>query len=132
VDALSIYNLLFEVDALCIFLNGIWNEDERKEREQSGLTSRGPNPSSIRFLTRLFSCSSFFCFVYRRKRHAVLICLAQIAEGCVKQMRKHTKTLVDMCMAGVQDPHGKVRWAACQALGQLCTDLGPDIQVRKG
>ena len=22
----------------------------------------------------------------------------------------------------------QVRWAACQALGQMCTDLGPDLQ----
>lgn len=38
-----------------------------------------------------------------------------------------------MCIAcnviqGLQDPHPKVRWAACQAVGQMCTDLGPDIQ----
>ena len=25
-----------------------------------------------------------------------------------------------------------MRWAACQALGQMCTDLGPDIQERAG
>ena len=31
-------------------------------------------------------------------------------------------------MQGLQDPHAKVRWAACQALGQMCTDLGPNIQ----
>jgi vesicle coat complex subunit len=31
-------------------------------------------------------------------------------------------------MQGLQDPHAKVRWAACQAVGQMCTDLGPDIQ----
>ena len=29
---------------------------------------------------------------------------------------------------GAADPHPRVRWAACQALGQLCTDLGPDLQ----
>ncbi len=29
---------------------------------------------------------------------------------------------------GLQDQHAKVRWAACQALGQMCTDLGPDLQ----
>jgi importin-5 len=32
---------------------------------------------------------------------------------------------------GLQDPSAKVRWAACQALGQMCTDLGPDIQTAK-
>ena len=29
---------------------------------------------------------------------------------------------------GLTDQHPKVRWAACQALGQMCTDLGPDLQ----
>lgn len=29
---------------------------------------------------------------------------------------------------GLQDQHPKVRWAACQAVGQMCTDLGPDFQ----
>lgn len=29
---------------------------------------------------------------------------------------------------GLRDPDAHVRWAACQALGQMCTDLGPDLQ----
>ena len=29
---------------------------------------------------------------------------------------------------GLRDQHPKVRWAACQAVGQMCTDLGPDFQ----
>lgn len=65
-----------------------------------------------------------------QQRHAALICLAQIAEGCAKVMlqNKQVTGLVQMCKQGLQDPHAKVRWAACQAVGQMCTDLGPDIQ----
>jgi hypothetical protein len=116
-----------------------------------------------------------------KKRHATLICLAQIAEGCNKVMAKQLGPLTDMCLTGLQDSHPKVRngggkesatmclfrrrieeelfksclptvrsralscvltppasppslscaqvrWAACQALGQMCTDLGPDLQ----
>lgn len=33
-----------------------------------------------------------------RKRHAALICLAQIAEGCVKVMQNQLDGLVDLCM----------------------------------
>ena len=44
----------------------------------------------------------------------------------------HVYLLSDTCsvahLQGLQDPHAKVRWAACQALGQMCTDLGPNIQ----
>lgn len=36
--------------------------------------------------------------------------------------------LTDMCMRGLGDQQPHVRWAACQALGQMCSDLGPDIQ----
>ena len=65
-----------------------------------------------------------------KKRHAALICLAQIAEGCAKVMRERSVMdgLVQLCLVGAQDPHAKVRWASCQALGQLCSDLGPRLQ----
>lgn len=33
---------------------------------------------------------------------------------------------------GAMDKHPRVRWASCQALGQMCTDLGPDLQVPAG
>lgn len=66
------------------------------------------------------------------KRHAALICLAQIAEGCVKVMVDEVEKLVALCLLGARDGTPKVRWAACQALGQLCTDLGPDLQVWRG
>ena len=38
-------------------------------------------------------------------------------------------SLVLDCAQGLTDQHPKVRWAACQALGQMCTDLGPDLQT---
>lgn len=65
-----------------------------------------------------------------RKRHAALMCLAQIAEGCVKVMSDGDvmAQLVDLCLKGAADQNAKVRWAGCQAIGQLCTDLGPDLQ----
>ncbi|MEW5314066.1 MAG: hypothetical protein WDW38_005590 [Sanguina aurantia] len=46
----------------------------------------------------------------------------------VAVMAGQLSVLVDMCVTGLSDPHPKVRWAACQAIGQMCTDLGPDMQ----
>ena len=67
-----------------------------------------------------------------RKRHAVMIALAQIAEGCQKLMLKQgISSTTDICVRCIQDPHPKVRWAACQAIGQLSTDLGPDLQLQE-
>jgi len=44
-----------------------------------------------------------------RKRHAALICLAQIAEGCAKVMSSQLPVLTDMCVKGLADPHPKAR-----------------------
>ncbi|KDD75633.1 hypothetical protein H632_c581p1, partial [Helicosporidium sp. ATCC 50920] len=63
-----------------------------------------------------------------QSRAAALIALAQIAEGCAKVMAREAGPLCDLCVRGAQDAHARVRWASCQALGQLCTDLGPDLQ----
>ncbi|KAJ9541237.1 hypothetical protein OSB04_027743 [Centaurea solstitialis] len=63
-----------------------------------------------------------------QKHHAALIALAQIAEGCSKVMTKNLEQVVSMVLNSFQDPHPRVRWAAINAIGQLSTDLGPDLQ----
>lgn len=65
-----------------------------------------------------------------QKHHAALIALAQIAEGCAKVMIKNLEQVVNMVLNSFQDPHPRVRWAAINAIGQLSTDLGPDLQVQ--
>ncbi|KAK1281696.1 hypothetical protein QJS10_CPB22g01251 [Acorus calamus] len=65
-----------------------------------------------------------------QKRHATLITLAQIAEGCSKVMVKNLEQVVNMVLNAFQDPHARVRWAAINAIGQLSTDLGPDLQMQ--
>ncbi|KAH9315236.1 hypothetical protein KI387_023863 [Taxus chinensis] len=63
-----------------------------------------------------------------RKKHAALITLAQIAEGCDKVMTKNLEPVVNMIMNSFRDPHPRVRWASINALGQLSTDLDPGLQ----
>ncbi|KAI7749199.1 hypothetical protein M8C21_028254, partial [Ambrosia artemisiifolia] len=65
-----------------------------------------------------------------QKHHAALIAQAQIAEGCSKVMIKNLEQVVSMVLNSFQDPHPRVRWAAINAIGQLATDLGPDLQVQ--
>ena len=36
---------------------------------------------------------------------------------------------MSMVLKSFQDPHPRVRWAAINAIGQLSTDLGPELQV---
>jgi hypothetical protein len=52
-----------------------------------------------------------------RKRHAALICLAQIAEGCAKVMGEQLGPLVGMCLQGLSDPHPRVGGVARGGLG---------------
>lgn len=44
----------------------------------------------------------------------------------------YLEQLARMCVMGLGDAEPHVRWAACQALGQMCTDLGPELQVGWG
>jgi hypothetical protein len=43
------------------------------------------------------------------------------------EMRDVTQ-IVDQLIARFNDPHPRVRWAAINAMGQLETDLGPELQ----
>lgn len=45
-------------------------------------------------------------------------------------MIKNLEQVVSMVLKSFHDPHPRVRWAAINAVGQLSTDLGPDLQVR--
>ncbi|KAL0911444.1 hypothetical protein M5K25_019586 [Dendrobium thyrsiflorum] len=65
-----------------------------------------------------------------QKHHAALITLAQIAEGCSKVLIKNLEQVVTMVLNSFQHPHPRVRWAAINAIRQLSTDLGPDLQVQ--
>ncbi|XP_044979842.1 importin-5-like [Hordeum vulgare subsp. vulgare] len=63
-----------------------------------------------------------------KRRHAALMTISQIAEGCAKVMTKNLDQVVGMVLNSFQDPHPRVRWAAINAVGQLSTDLGPELQ----
>ncbi|KAI0497983.1 hypothetical protein KFK09_021224 [Dendrobium nobile] len=65
-----------------------------------------------------------------QKHHAALITLALIAEGCSKVLIKNLEQVVTMALNSFQHPHPRVRWAAINAIRQLSTDLGPDLQVQ--
>ncbi|MCD7457319.1 hypothetical protein HAX54_034868 [Datura stramonium] len=62
------------------------------------------------------------------KRHAALIALPKIAEGCSKVMIKNLEQVLNMVINCFQDPHPRVRWAACRAIDQFSSDLSPHLQ----
>lgn len=79
-------------------------------------------PTAFTYLPRLMASSDW------RQRHASLMAISSIAEGCEKYMKAELSRVLDMVLPCLNDPHPRVRWAACNAVGQLSTDLAPTIQ----
>lgn len=65
-----------------------------------------------------------------KQRYAALMAISAIGEGCHKQM----ETMLDQIMQGVlnflRDPHPRVRYAACNAIGQMSTDFAPTFEKK--
>ncbi|KDR17150.1 importin-5 isoform X1 [Zootermopsis nevadensis] len=60
-----------------------------------------------------------------RYRHAALMALSAVGEGCHKQMEAMLPQIMDGVLSFLQDPHPRVRYAACNAIGQMSTDFAP-------
>eukprot|EP00053_Salpingoeca_punica_P016388 m.154222 g.154222 ORF g.154222 m.154222 type:complete len:1113 (+) comp16954_c0_seq1:146-3484(+) len=58
-------------------------------------------------------------------RHAALMVISCCAEGCRKKMQPHLGDLVNLILPLASDPHPRVRFALCNALGQLASDFAP-------
>ncbi|KAG6909546.1 hypothetical protein DXG01_016939 [Tephrocybe rancida] len=65
-----------------------------------------------------------------RVRHAGLMAIAAIGEGTGKVMLEQLGKVVDLVTPMFRDSHPRVRYAACQCVGQLCTDLEEVIQEK--
>lgn len=65
-----------------------------------------------------------------RYRHAGLMAISAVGEGCHKQMLNILPTLVDSILPFLTDQHPRVRYAACNALGQLSTDFSERFQQK--
>ncbi|KAI0761084.1 ARM repeat-containing protein [Trametes elegans] len=65
-----------------------------------------------------------------RLRHAGLMAIASIAEGTSKVMQQELGKIIELVTPMFKDPHPRVRHAACQCIGQLCTDLEEVVQEK--
>ncbi|KAJ3791198.1 armadillo-type protein [Lentinula aff. detonsa] len=63
-----------------------------------------------------------------RSRHAGLMAIAAIAEGTGKVMAHELGRVVELVVPMFKDSHPRVRYAACQCVGQLCTDIEEVIE----
>ncbi len=65
-----------------------------------------------------------------RQRYAALIAISLVAEGCQKVLLPHLASLLDLLLPSFADSHPRVRFAACQCIGQMCTDFAPQLQAK--
>lgn len=63
-------------------------------------------------------------------RYAGLMTLSSTAEGAHKQMESYLDQMVDGIIGFLKDPHPRVRYAACNCIGQMATDFAPTFQKK--
>ncbi|KAI9685217.1 MAG: hypothetical protein M1820_010831 [Bogoriella megaspora] len=63
-----------------------------------------------------------------RDRHAALMAISAISEGCRELMEGELDKVLDLVVPALRDPHPRVRWAGCNALGQMSTDFAGVMQ----
>jgi importin-5 len=63
-----------------------------------------------------------------RDRHAALMAISAISEGCRDHMIGELRQVLDLVVPALKDPHPRVRWAGCNALGQMSTDFATTMQ----
>eukprot|EP00096_Caligus_rogercresseyi_P013318 TRINITY_DN5993_c0_g1_i1.p1 TRINITY_DN5993_c0_g1~~TRINITY_DN5993_c0_g1_i1.p1 ORF type:complete len:1098 (-),score=338.86 TRINITY_DN5993_c0_g1_i1:478-3771(-) len=63
-------------------------------------------------------------------RHAALMAISASGEGCHKQMEEYLPQIMEGVMNFVNDPHPRVRYACCNAIGQMSTDFAPVFEKK--
>ncbi|VDN60043.1 unnamed protein product [Dracunculus medinensis] len=65
-----------------------------------------------------------------KNRHAAIMGLSTVGEGCKRQMEPMIVDIVDNILPFINDPHPRVRYAVCNALGQMSSDFEPTLQKK--
>lgn len=81
-------------------------------------------PPTFNWLPRMMTSSAW------RDRHAALMAISAISEGCRELMIGELDKVLDLVLPALRDPHPRVRWAGCNALGQMSTDFAGPMQEK--
>ncbi|KAK5125268.1 hypothetical protein LTR85_000944 [Meristemomyces frigidus] len=81
-------------------------------------------PPTFTWLPRMITSGSW------RDRHAALMAISAISEGCQELMEGELDKVLDLVVPALNDPHPRVRWAGCNALGQMSTDFKGTMQTK--
>lgn len=81
-------------------------------------------PATFNWLPRMMVSSAW------RDRHAALMAISAISEGCRDLMIGELDKVLDLVVPALKDPHSRVRYAGCNALGQMSTDFAGTMQEK--
>lgn len=119
--------------------NSEWNrgeefDDEDEEKDiGAGCLDRLALSIKDPVITVLFSENAIPAMLSHadwKVRHAAILAISLVGEGCVGIMKKNLDNILQFILPGFQDPHERVRWAACNTIGQMSTDFCPTLQKR--
>ncbi|KAK2749664.1 hypothetical protein FQN57_005886 [Myotisia sp. PD_48] len=79
-------------------------------------------PVTFNWVPRMMSSATW------RDRHAALMAISAISEGCRDLMVGELDQVLALVVPALQDPHPRVRFAGCNALGQMSTDFAGTMQ----
>ncbi|KAJ2741550.1 importin subunit beta-3 [Coemansia sp. BCRC 34301] len=81
-------------------------------------------PIAFNFIPQMLASSDW------RQRHAALMAVSSIGEGCYKIMRGELQKILELIVPFFKDPHARVRHAVCNCVGQMSTDFSPQLQEK--
>ncbi|ODV60199.1 ARM repeat-containing protein [Ascoidea rubescens DSM 1968] len=96
----------------------------RNSIDRVSLSVRGKflAPILFEFLPQMINSAQW------RERQAALMALSAAVEGCADVLITEIPKLLEMILPLMNDPHPRVQYACCNALGQMSTDFATTIQ----
>ncbi|KAL1301645.1 hypothetical protein AAFC00_005868 [Neodothiora populina] len=98
--------------------------EQTMDRLANKLGGQAVLPPTFNWLPRMIASGAW------RDRHAALMAISAISEGCQELMEGELDKVLELVVPALQDPHPRVRWAACNALGQMSTDFKGTMQSK--
>src|SRR6266566_2787093 len=92
------------------------------DRLARSLGGKAVLPVSFQYIPQMLHSTEW------QQRRAALMAISSIGEGCVKAMKPELGNIIQMIIPSFNDPHPRVRYAACNAVGQISTDFCPYLQ----
>ncbi|CAN3357459.1 importin subunit beta-3 [Diutina catenulata] len=86
------------------------------------LTGQAVAPPLFQYLPEMVASKEW------RQRQAALMAISSAAEGCVDVLLDQIDTVLDLVLPLATDPHPRVQYACCNALGQMSTDFSDVVQ----